>query len=413
VPLPVSFILLTHNRREPLLRTLAILRDQEPQEQSSEVIVVDNGSDDATAQAVGRAAPWATLIRREENAGAAARNDGITAARGRYLVFLDDDSWPLPGTVAAAVRYLDAHRSCALVGGQVRLRDGEEDAAAMPVILPACAWIARRSALQEVGGFSSDLFIRAEEYDVIFRLLAAGHEVNRFEDLCFHHDKTASGRSAAQILGMDLTNNMILAEKFLPLPLRTLFKEDWRRRYEALARFGVCAHVIKPALTAAEAWAQRHPEGQPPRQMLAPQLIERIFGFAQQHADIAAWAAETGVRRVVIAGLAKSIRVTVEACRAASLEILAIADDQPAFRNLPCDQFSVEPVIAACARKPDGIVLATINPARVARDAQMLRERFGLPLCTLWKPAYLGAARGAAAQNMLHSAEPISQERSS
>ena len=83
----VSYILLTCNRRDSLLRTLAILREQEPDDAATEVIVVDNGSEDDTAQAVRHAAPWAKVISRTRNDGAVARNDGIAAAGGAFLVF--------------------------------------------------------------------------------------------------------------------------------------------------------------------------------------------------------------------------------------------------------------------------------------------------------------------------------------
>jgi glycosyltransferase involved in cell wall biosynthesis len=63
-----------------------------------EILVIDDGSADATAAAVGaRAAGWERVrcIRHEVNRGvAAARNRGVAEARGEWIAFLDsDDIW--------------------------------------------------------------------------------------------------------------------------------------------------------------------------------------------------------------------------------------------------------------------------------------------------------------------------------
>lgn len=79
-----------------------------------EVVVVDDGSTDDTAEVVTRYGDPVTLIR-QPNAGAAvARNTGIRAARGRYVAFLDaDDVW-LPGKIEAQLTHLERHPDVSL-----------------------------------------------------------------------------------------------------------------------------------------------------------------------------------------------------------------------------------------------------------------------------------------------------------
>jgi len=69
-----------------------------------ELIVVDNGSLDATAQIAAEAEGVNVVVRRERGQGpGAARNAGAAAARGRVLAFLDSDCWPAPGWLSAGV----------------------------------------------------------------------------------------------------------------------------------------------------------------------------------------------------------------------------------------------------------------------------------------------------------------------
>jgi glycosyltransferase involved in cell wall biosynthesis len=76
-----------------------------------ELIIVDDGSTDDTLNVIRAiSAPRLVLIKRSENGGAgAARTDGIKAARGEYLAFLDADDYWLPGFLSITKKFLDDH----------------------------------------------------------------------------------------------------------------------------------------------------------------------------------------------------------------------------------------------------------------------------------------------------------------
>jgi glycosyltransferase involved in cell wall biosynthesis len=122
----------TFNRRHMIGRALhSVLKQTWPE---IEIIVVDDGSTDGTAELVRGefADPRVRVLALDTNSGAAAaRNRGLDVARGRYCAFLDSDDHWLPTKLAGQVRILvDAPSSAALCGFKVS--DGRRLRTAIP-----------------------------------------------------------------------------------------------------------------------------------------------------------------------------------------------------------------------------------------------------------------------------------------
>ena len=103
-----SVVVSTYNRRKILEQTLNALLDQTVPREAFEVIVVDDCSSDDTRAYMNRLrelAPHVVYIRHDENRGrVVTRNDGIKAAHGDLVIFLDDDNVPDRFFVEAHIR---------------------------------------------------------------------------------------------------------------------------------------------------------------------------------------------------------------------------------------------------------------------------------------------------------------------
>jgi glycosyltransferase involved in cell wall biosynthesis len=101
-----SVIVPVRDAAATLPRTLAALAAQAFAERY-EVVVVDDGSSDASAELAEAATGPVTVIRQAGAGPAAARNRGAAAARGGALCFTDADCFPGPGWLSAGVRALE------------------------------------------------------------------------------------------------------------------------------------------------------------------------------------------------------------------------------------------------------------------------------------------------------------------
>lgn len=185
----VSVVIPTRNRCELLKSAVDSVKTQTLPDW--EVIVVDDASDDHTqAWLSSQEGPRLRAIRLDDHAErSTARNRGLRAARGRYVVFLDDDDRFLPRGLEVLSGALDSHPDAVAAVGGVQIFSergtyrGPRPRRAVRKIRPWCHAIAgwcglqgqsiyRSSAIQQAGGFRTDLEA-SEDQDLWMRL---GHD---------------------------------------------------------------------------------------------------------------------------------------------------------------------------------------------------------------------------------------------
>jgi glycosyltransferase involved in cell wall biosynthesis len=189
VPATVSVVIPTHNRRELLLRTVHSVLAQEALD--FEVLVVDDGSTDGTAEAIRLLKDRRVAVLRNERPVrvAAARNIGIEAATGSWIAVLDDDDLWSPEKLGRQVAAAEGTgRSWVYAGvveidGRGLLLGGEPPPSSEELLgslldrnlMPAgCSnVIVRRDLLRDLGGFDVGLRHLAD-WDLWLRLAPSG-----------------------------------------------------------------------------------------------------------------------------------------------------------------------------------------------------------------------------------------------
>ena len=125
----VSVVIVHYETPELLLRCLDSISagNDSPR---AEVFVIDNASRSFDTESIRRVLPGARVIANRHNVGfAKASNQGLRAARGRYLVLLNPDTVVEPDTLPKMVAYMDARPDVGCATPQVVLDDGRLDLA--------------------------------------------------------------------------------------------------------------------------------------------------------------------------------------------------------------------------------------------------------------------------------------------
>jgi N-acetylglucosaminyl-diphospho-decaprenol L-rhamnosyltransferase len=134
----LTVIIIGHQVKDEVLVCLAAL-EAHSDGLTLQVVYVDNGSTDGSADAAEQAHPGLELVRLPENEGLPARNHGLRRARGRNRMFIDTDAVVTEGALQTMCSVLDEDPGIGLVGPRLVYPDGSLQLSARrypPVMLP-------------------------------------------------------------------------------------------------------------------------------------------------------------------------------------------------------------------------------------------------------------------------------------
>ena len=210
----VAVVVVSFEARETLLAGLDSVRTHASV--PLELVVVDNASSDGSAAAVRAAHPEALVIGNPDNVGfARAGNQGWRASGAPHVLFLNPDAEVTPGAIETLAGLLEARPEVGAAGPRTRSGDGtiqvstgpdltllaerrqrrlvrgvaRRDPAALaeaealharehePAWVSGSCLVARRTALEAVGGFDERFFLYEEDADLCRRLREAGWHV--------------------------------------------------------------------------------------------------------------------------------------------------------------------------------------------------------------------------------------------
>ena len=208
----VAAVVVNHDTRDDLLACVASLADAG----ADQIVVVDSGSTDGSAQAVTEAFPSATVVRLGNVGFGSAANVGVGVTPAQVAVLANADTRFPVGSVAALGTYVLEHPDVGAAGPLIRFPDGrlQMSARAFPSIPQAVGhallgmwwpsnpwtrayrltdwdhaserdvdWLSgaclavRREAFDAVGGFDPGYFMFVEDVDLCDRLGQAGWRV--------------------------------------------------------------------------------------------------------------------------------------------------------------------------------------------------------------------------------------------
>lgn len=248
-----TIIVVTYNTREMTLACLRSIFKYAPIDRT-EVIVVDNASVDGSAYAIAKEFPQARLIRNECNRGfAAANNQGLQIARGRYILLLNSDTEINSETLGATIRFADANPDAGIIGVRCYLPTGVQQSTIFRdktlldcianIMIPhrwmrrlpwvgrsryvgldlnqihdvdsvaGCFMLVRRELYAQIGGMDEQFFMYGEEAEWCYRARHAGWSVRYYPGAHILHYGGVSAASIPSEMGLAMARSSLLLLK--------------------------------------------------------------------------------------------------------------------------------------------------------------------------------------------------------
>ena len=255
--------------------------------QDYEIIVVDDGSTDNTAQIAQQFGDAVRYFSQSNQGVAASRNLGLAAALGDYIAFLDQDDIFLPHKLSSQVALLEQDTDLGIVNSGWQICQGNEidgslreiesavqpwqqipelSAANLIVWKPVFlgAMLFRRNWLERIGGFDTTLE-QTPDVDLVMRLAKIGCPAAWVEQITVkyrQHEKNASKNALLQAQELNQITASFFTQSSLTPEVKTL---EAKSRYQSLIWSAWRLHEtgylaeMKDYLSQSQAYSQQYP----------------------------------------------------------------------------------------------------------------------------------------------------------
>ncbi|MCB9876040.1 MAG: glycosyltransferase family 2 protein [Planctomycetes bacterium] len=273
----LSVVVLSWNTKDLTLACLGALFGEQPKH-AREVIVVDNGSHDGSADAIAQRHPQVVLLRNPDNRlYAGGNNQGAAVAKGEFVVTLNSDTEVRPGALDALVDFLREHPDHGAVAPRLSDPDGSVQHACQrfPTLLtalcydswwgtfwpgrgivdrylmrdfdhltsrdvdqpPGACCMLRTADWRELGGFDEQLALFYNDVDLCKRIWQRGQKIRYLAEAEVMHHRGASTRNFAKMLVIWHKNRLSYYRKhygalgafWVRLCVRLRIWEEWRK----------------------------------------------------------------------------------------------------------------------------------------------------------------------------------------
>ncbi|MEX1157645.1 MAG: glycosyltransferase family 2 protein [Thermomicrobiales bacterium] len=263
----VAAVVVSYNVRDLLLACVESLVEAKRLGELNAIVVVDNASRDGSARAVRARFPEIAVIDAPNRGYGAGANVGIAATDHEYVLILNPDTVIPPGTVAGLASFLDEHPWVAIVGPLLRRPDGSVqptrrrfpeqltplfESTILEQWWPGNRWarrfqmrdtstpenesqdvdwvvgaalLARRAAIEQVGGFDASFRMYSEEVEWCLRFHQRGWKIAYYPtvEIIHHEGASASQDVSARQVEFD-TSRVRLARRMYGSPTAELVR---------------------------------------------------------------------------------------------------------------------------------------------------------------------------------------------
>ena len=224
----LSIVFLNFNRVAETRYSVDYLRRLLAERDDIEVIAVDNGSSDGTADYLAAQGDFLTPLLLPDNGGIAGYNAGFEQARGDAILVLDDDSHPLDNAcLDRLIELFDSQPELGLIACRIEDKQGQRawswhlpkaDQAGPSMAFVGCGFAIRRSLFKTIGWYPAAFFLYQNELDVAIQTRLQGFKIH-YEPACrVVHRSEGAPRPGWRRVFSATRNSLWLIRRYYPYP---------------------------------------------------------------------------------------------------------------------------------------------------------------------------------------------------